>query len=162
MYTSSMTALAHSHPAADAALTRAIGIVGVFVVFGPPIGAAIVALVMALGDVAVSVVGGNFRQAMLALPFTIITGTLVGLFVAYVAAGLHALLTGIVTAAGAAITGRLSPVLAVAGSLAAFLFVGQRDWSAPLFQAGLAMVVVASALVCCWIAQRLLDSLKAD
>lgn len=156
-----MSALTHARPAADAALTRAIGIVGVFVLFGPPIGAAIVALALALRDVALGLFQGGFRQAVLVLPFTVLTGTLVGLFVAYMAAGLHALLTGLVTAAGAAVTGRPSPILAVAGSLAAFVFVGQRDWSAPVFQSGLALVVVTSALICCWIARRLLDTLES-
>lgn len=162
VYTRPMATFAHAHPAADSALTRAIGIVGVFVLFGPLIGAAMVSLFMAVGDVALAILGGRFRQAVLALPFTVISGTLVGLFVAYMAAGLHALLTGLVTAVGAAITGRPSPALAVAGSLAAFLFVGVRDWSAPVFQVGLAVVVVASALICCWIARKLLETLDAD
>lgn len=157
-----MTTAVHRHPAIDDALSRAVGIVGVFVLLGPLVGAAILALAVGLGDAAAAVLTGGFRQALLALPFTVISGTLVGMFVAFVAAGFHALVVGIVTAAGAAVTGRPSPVVAGMAALAAFGLIGQRDWSAPLFEIGLALLMLGSALICCWIAARLLDTLDSD
>lgn len=159
MYAFTMSSVVHSSPAADVAVTRAVGTVGVYLVFGPLIGAAMVSLGAALGDLAAILVSSGFRPNLLAVPFTVITGTVLGLFVAYMAGGLHALVIGCAAAASAAATGRPSYWVTAVAALGSFLAIGRRDWSAPLFQAGLALVIVGAALGCCWIARRLLDTL---
>jgi hypothetical protein len=128
-------------------LGRFIGIVALFSVVGPPIGAIAFGVVGAAGAWLIDAPPGTAAM--------ILGGGMFGIFFSWFIGGLQAAVAGAAMAGFAALTGRLSVIVAMAAGLLAGLPRIYEEWDSAPYAALLAVVHLAPACACGLIAKAI-------